>query len=278
MNYRHIYHAGNFADVFKHAVITLILDYIAQKDKPFAILDSHAGTGLYDLTADEVKRSPEFLQGIALLLNQPPIPELKRYTTIVQNCQIQHELNYYPGSPVIAQHFLREQDELILNELHPDDFLDLKNHFKYDQNIHCHQRDAYEFLLALLPPKQKRGLVIIDPPFEKEDEFKRLLNCLKLVINRFATGTYLIWYPIVSNQHHPWIKQIINCTDLPLLHAYFTRTAVTAEKQGLIGNGVLVINPPWHVDQKIKKVTQYLCDLFKLDDHATWDVAMKRIT
>ena len=207
---------------------------------------------------------------------QPLIPEIQAYVDIIRSFQTNNTIVVYPGSPWIVKHFLRKQDDLIVNELHDKDAIQLKQQLKNYPNIHCHQRDAYEFLPALLPPKNKRGLIIIDPPYEKEDEFKYLLNCISNCLQRFSTGIYLIWYPVVSNKHQQWVKQIIANNDFPLLHAYFTRTAIAEEKQRLMGNGVVIINPPWQIDKKIKILTRYLCDLFKLNDSATWQVELKR--
>ncbi len=274
MNYRHIYHAGNFADVFKHSIICLILEYLTAKNKPLTIIDSHAGIGLYDLTVDEALRSPEFQQGIMQILKSPIIPEMQTYVNIINQWQTEKLITIYPGSPLISQHFLREDDEMILNELHPDDIKQLKYNLKSYPNIHCHQRDAYEFLGAILPPKQRRGLVIIDPPFEQENEFNLLAESLQKSLIRFSTASYLIWYPLVSTQYEKEVKKIFNKINVPKLNASFTRCSLSEDKQGLCGNGVMIINPPWQIEQKVEAVAKYCQELFQIDSTASWQVKL----
>lgn len=256
MNYRHIYHAGNFADVFKHVILCIVLDSLRSKGKPFCYIDTHAGLGIYDLSADEAARSPEYQHGIAKLLSaHTDSDELSPYITIVKSLQHGEPLSHYPGSPLIAAQFLGEHDQLILNEWHPDDAKTLKRNMKHHHAAHCHQRDAYEFLPAVLPPTPKRALILIDPPYEKVSEYDDIVKVLQKSLKRFETGIYMLWYPIVSDSHHMLVKQIKSAINKPMIH-YEMRSK--SKQTGLLGSGVIIINPPWKVEDSITKATAAL--------------------
>lgn len=264
MNYHHIFHAGSFADVFKHCILTLILESLCQKDKAFSYIDSHAGIGLYDLSSGEAQRSLEFENGIKkIMLDENPIPELKNYLQIVEEYQTSRELLFYPGSPLFAKHFLRADDHFILNEYHPDDFQKLKANVGRHSHIHLHQRDAYEFLPAILPPQHtRRALILIDPPYEKADEFNAIREVMKKCVKRFSQGIYMIWYPIVSQRYQTFVKQIINDQLGPTLIAELCLDKIYFAKTNLVGCGVILINPPWNIEKPVKNVSAYLWELF----------------
>ncbi|MBU0859167.1 MAG: 23S rRNA (adenine(2030)-N(6))-methyltransferase RlmJ, partial [Alphaproteobacteria bacterium] len=165
MNYRHIYHAGNFADVIKHLMLMLVIEYMQQKDKPFFLLDTHAGIGLYDLQRVEAQKTAEAADGIARLWNAPDLPpELVRYVRWVRRCNKGDALRYYPGSPLIVQKMLRPIDTMVVNELHPEDVQTLRRSLDRTANLRIESRDGYECIRALLPPPQRRGMVLVDPP------------------------------------------------------------------------------------------------------------------
>lgn len=274
MNYRHIFHAGNFADVFKHAIETTLLQRLAEKPNPFVYIDTHAGIGLYDLTCEQAQRSPEYQHGIAKLLSQPQtIPELEPYLTIVKHYYDDNR-RHYPGSVMIASHFIRSQDKMIVNEYHPEDFQTLKHQSKKLGNIHYHHRDAYEFLPAILPPTPNRGLVLIDPPFEQEDEFKKINTMLASSIKRFNNGMYMLWYPIVIKKNINTILNLIHSLKLPILNCYLTVGELPAEKRGLVGSGVMIINPPWKIEDTLSRIGNYLLPLFQLDKHAQFHLSV----
>ena len=263
MNYRHIYHAGHFADVFKHCLLTIVLKHLCQKEKPFVYIDTHAGTGKYDLSTEEVIRSPEYQQGIEILLKQKTIiPEMQSYVEIIKPYIQDNILQYYPGSPLIAEHFIREQDEMILNELHDEDFASLKLNLKKIKNCHFHHRDAYEFLPAILPPDIKRGVILIDPPYEKKSEYSDIVETLEKSIKRFPNGIYMIWYPIVSNEYQILLKKIKSNIHADMIETHFTIKPIPNEKEGLIGTGMIIINPPYQMDATAKRVTRYLEELY----------------
>jgi len=256
MNYRHIYHAGNFADVFKHLVLCALLKQFRLKDKPFCYIDSHAGIGLYDLNCDQAQRSPEYQHGIMKLLAADTVsPDFLEDLTIIKSFNDDSNLNYYPGSPLIAAYFLREQDSMILNELHDDDFLTLKKNTQHLAHVSCHKRDAYEFLPAILPPTIRRALILIDPPYEKLTEHTQLINSLKKCLKKFGTGAYLLWYPIVDDSHKKLLRQIKATLTQPIVNYEVMSPGKTS---GLLGSGVAIINPPWNIDPTMQQIVDQL--------------------
>lgn len=268
MNYRHFYHAGNFADVFKHALLVAVIESLKQKNKPFSYIDTHAGIGDYDLRREETQRSKEYSEGIKKLLTSKSIaPELNVFCALIKAYQKKFP-HHYPGSPMLAKELLREGDQMMLNELHPDDFQVLKLNVGKSAAIHCHHRDAYEFLPAILPPKPARGCILIDAPFEKREEFGAIIDCLKKSIPRFQNGIYMVWYPIVSLQHRQFTRQILREKFGPKLVSEICLTAIPEQKSGLIGCGMIIINPPWQIEKTIAPIAQALTQLFQRDESA----------
>lgn len=257
MNYRHIFHAGNFADVFKHLILIDLIEALQKKEKGCCFIDTHAGLGIYDLRREEAERNPEYQTGILPLLkldqNKISSSTLKKYLSLVQKMQPAHEFRYYPGSPYILKHFLRPQDTLMLNEWHPDDCKTLKKQFS-DSQIHTHHRDAYEFLPAMLPPTPRRGLVLIDPPYEDKDEFQKLFVLIKQSVEKFPNGIYAIWYPIVHREHESFCRKIQNYfSENHLKKELILTDQFTPDQNGLRGCGMLIINPPYQIDQSINR-------------------------
>jgi 23S rRNA (adenine2030-N6)-methyltransferase len=243
MNYRHSYHAGNFADVIKHWVMCLLLEKLCEKPAPFAVLDTHAGSGIYDLGGIEAEKTGEYKNGIARLLAQPtPHAAFARYLEIVAS-----HAPLYPGSPRIARHFLRTDDRLVLCELHPEACAQLKQHFRHDPQTHIHEKDGYLGLKAFLPFKEKRGLVIIDPPFESADEFARLGNALIAAHQHFSHGVYMVWYPLKDRQK---VERFY--ADMSLLPKTLAVECVIDSTANLPGCGLLFINPPWKLDETLQ--------------------------
>jgi 23S rRNA (adenine2030-N6)-methyltransferase len=241
VNYRHAFHAGNFADCMKHALLVWLLDALARKPAPFFVLDTHAGAGRYDLGADPAQRTKEADSGIIRLLASRPAA-LDPYLALIDR------LGLYPGSPAIIAAMLRPNDRLACCELHPDDAATLRHAFAEDPAVAVHRRDGWEALRGLLPPAQKRGLVLIDPPFENPDEFTRLAEGLKLAHDRFRTGILAAWYPI---KRLAQVRQF-----LTVMRDSGIRDIVTAEfllrepldPARLNGCGLLVVNPPYQFE------------------------------
>lgn len=201
LSYRHSFHAGNHADVLKHIVQTLIIESLKDKEKPFLYLDTHAGAGRYQLTNAHATRTGEYLEGIARLWQQDEVPELiLPYLEAVGELNSNGELRYYPGSPLLAGKLLREQDSLVLTELHPTDFPLLRTEFSRDPRVRVFREDGFGQLKSKLPPASRRGFALIDPPYELKQDYSAVVKGVVEGHKRFATGTYAIWYPVVHRQ------------------------------------------------------------------------------
>ncbi|MDE2008052.1 MAG: 23S rRNA (adenine(2030)-N(6))-methyltransferase RlmJ [Rhodospirillales bacterium] len=245
MNYRHAFHAGNFADVMKHAVLIWLLDAMARKPKPFFVLDTHAGPGFADLGAGPAMRTGEWRGGIGRLLDAEAPDVLTPYLTLIQR------LGLYPGSPAIIRAMLRPGDRLAACELHPEDHAALRARFAGDRQVGIHHRDGYEAVKALLPPPERRGLILLDPPFEAADEFARLAEALRAGLARFPAGVFAAWYPI---KHRAPVRDFLGA-----LQSFGIRDMVAAElwlrapldPARLNGCGMLIANPPFGFEAEI---------------------------
>lgn len=263
MNYRHIYHAGNFADVMKHITLMLCLDYFKKKDKGFCVIDAHGGCGLYDLAGIEAQKTGEYKEGIEPLLSLDKIPAaLGPYLTMTRKDMAKGK---YPGSPLIIARQLRDQDRLIAGELHPDDFRTLKMVMGSHRNVRIEKRDAYETLRTFLPPPERRGLILIDPPFEKKDEFERLTRQMAGWAKRFPTGTYLIWYPMKAGQPYPALREAA-ATLFPDWLCFETLRYPEEQDGSLNGSGLLVLNPPFNLADTLQSMAPVLQKNLNLSD------------
>ncbi len=267
MNYRHAFHAGSFADVFKHAILALLLESLHRKDAPFCVLDVHAGIGRYDLQADPALRTGESQAGVLRLLGRDLPPEMAGYWRAVQAVNPPGidpaSLRFYPGSPRIARHLMRAQDRLLVVELHPEDALALAEEFAHDRQVHVRTMDAYTALRALLPPDERRGLVLLDPPFEVKDEFAQIQQGLSDAWRRWPTGTYAIWYPIKAlapvRAFHRWVAD--NAPGPTLAAELYVHPANTDER--LNGCGLVIVRPPWKLDEQLRTLLPFLGDVLR---------------
>jgi 23S rRNA (adenine2030-N6)-methyltransferase len=241
VNYRHAYHAGNFADCLKHALLVWLLRALARKPAAFAVLDTHAGAGRYDLSAGPAERTGEWRQGIARLLDDPPAP-LADYVELVRQAGL------YPGSPVITRALLRPDDRLICCEMHPEEAAALRQAFVRDGQVAVHARDGWAALGALLPPAQKRGLVLIDPPYEQGGEHDRLAAALRTVAARFPAGIVAGWYPIKHLAPVRALHETIRLAGLRDVVAAELWLREPTDPARLNGCGLLVRQPPWQWD------------------------------
>jgi len=256
MNYRHAFHAGNFADVFKHAILLALLDALTSKDKPLCCFDTHAGRGRYALDEVEAARTGEWRDGIGRLfdVSEPPAP-LRRYVDAIRACNHDDVLRTYPGSPLLAAQTLRANDRLVLCETQDEEAAALRALFREDPRVHVHQRDGYTALNALLPPPEKRGLVLIDPPFEaQEGEFAAIEAALARAHARWPNGVYAVWYPIKS--HRAIVPFHRHLAAGPFEKVLVAELLVRPDDSPLRlnGCGMLIANPPWKIDATLAAV------------------------
>jgi 23S rRNA (adenine2030-N6)-methyltransferase len=256
--YRHLVHAGNFADVFKHALLTRLLLALARKDKPFCYLDTHAGIGLYDLTHPWARKNAEYRDGVALIwARTDPPPELGPYLDAIR-AENRGPLRLYPGSPRIAARLMRADDRAVLCELNRDDCAQLKALFAADHRVRVENQDGYQALKAYLPPRERRGLVLVDSSFDQSGEFARLAQGLVTGHTRWATGMFALWYPLMEP---------------PVMHAFERKVAATGIRKilqlelsvlperwtaTLRGSGLLVVNPPFGFERDAKPLLGWL--------------------
>lgn len=257
MNYRHAFHAGNFADVLKHAVLVRILLHLCGKEAPFRVIDTHAGIGRYDLSSNEASRTGEWRAGIGRLLERTPAGEagelLAPYLALVRGENTGREIKNYPGSPAIAQRLCREQDRMIFCELHPDDHAMLRSNTGRDKRVKPVEIDGWTALKAYLPPKERRGLVLVDPAFEEPGEFERLASGLAEAHRRWATGIYLLWYPIKNGDEvRAFEKRMAALQISKILRAELSVGAGAEKLDALYACGLAVINPPWPLEDELK--------------------------
>lgn len=286
VNYRHSYHAGNFADVMKHVVLMALVEVLRRKPSPFCVLDTHAGTGLYDLSSIQAQSTGEWRDGIGRLLDAPshptsagaPAPGVENWLRIIRTVMRDEQAGRlsYPGSPALVARLLRPGDSLICCELHPEDQQTLRHLFRHDRHVSVHGRDGYEAITALLPPRQaKRGLVFMDPPFERGDEFQRLATAIMTARQRFPAGIVAGWYPI---KHRAPVRAFVNT-----LKDAGQRKLLTLEltlrppldPSRLNGSGIIIANPPFRFEEEARTILTSLCHFLgdgQAEAHVEWAV------
>ncbi|MEW6629669.1 MAG: 23S rRNA (adenine(2030)-N(6))-methyltransferase RlmJ [Pseudomonadota bacterium] len=274
MNYRHAYHAGNFADVVKHAVLCRLVDYLKQKDKAFRVIDTHAGIGRYDLASVEAGKTGEWQGGIGRLFEAGLDPKaaalLQPYLDAVRAENPDGGLRRYPGSPLIVRHLLRDQDRLTAIELHPDDAARLKSVFAGDFQVRVIELDGWLALGAHLPPKEKRGLVLIDPPFEEEGEFTRLVEGLQKAHRRWPGGTYALWYPIKDRKAVAAFRAALRQAGIPKLLDIGFEIRPPSGEPSLDGSGLVVVNPPFTLEGELRLLLPALHKALVVEQPSRW--------
>jgi len=249
MNYRHAYHAGNLADVVKHVVLARIVEYLKRKDKAFRVIDTHAGRGFYDLSSVEAQKTGEWRDGVGRVLGHAFRPEatalLAPYLEAVRAANPGDSVTHYPGSPWIVRHLLRRQDRLTAIEMHPEDAAALSHRFAGDIQTRVIELDGWLSLGAHLPPKEKRGLVLVDPPFEAAGEFERLVEGLEKAYRRWPGGIYALWYPIKDRRAVNAFRTVLAETGIPKIVDIRFEIRPASADQRLDGSGMIVVNPPF---------------------------------
>nr|WP_295463488.1 23S rRNA (adenine(2030)-N(6))-methyltransferase RlmJ [Mesorhizobium sp.] len=276
MNYDHAYHAGNFADVVKHALVVRIVEYLKRKDKPFRVIDTHAGSGLYDLSGERAQKTGEWRTGIGRLI-EAELPEPARvllapYLEIVGDLNPGGGIKFYPGSPVLLRRLLRGRDRLTAIELHPDAAFELKNRFAGDFATRTIELDGWLALGAHVPPKEKRGFVLVDPPFEIDDEFGRILDGLRKAHQRWPGGIYAFWYPVKDREEVERFRQDLAGLGIPrILDATLTIRAPLHYPR-LDGTGMVIVNPPYVIEEELNVLLPVLSEVLAEDAGAGWKV------
>lgn len=287
LSYRHAFHAGNHADVLKHAVLIQLLRYLGQKDTPYMYIDTHAGAGVYALDTGYAAKNTEYETGISRLWNRTDLPEaLADYVKLVKDMNPSGKMRYYPGSPYCAEKIAREQDRIRLFELHPSDGKILAENFRKleahaaeqgqrssarGKRVMIHKGDGFNGLKALLPPPSRRGLVLIDPPYEVKDDYRRVKDTLADALTRFPTGTYAVWYPVLQRMESRQMPDKLK--RLPgngWLNVTLSVSTPSPDGFGLHSSGMFVINPPWTLEPLLRDLMPYLVKVLGSDAGATF--------
>jgi 23S rRNA (adenine2030-N6)-methyltransferase len=255
MNYRHAYHAGNHADVLKHAVLARVITHMMKKDKPFRVIDAHAGTGVYDLGGIEAGKTGEWEGGIGRLA-EPFAAEVEAllapYRHVIAALNPQGGVRIYPGSPELALRLMRDSDRMIANELHPQDAVTLERHFIRDARVEVTSMDAETCLKSRLPPPERRGVILIDPPYEVKDEAERTLRMLAHGLRRFALGVFVVWYPLKADRTAETVLEGIAELKIPGTLKVELRVREAFSGGGLAGSGLAIVNAPWRLDEELR--------------------------
>ena len=268
LSYRHGYHAGNAADVLKHFILTYVLDYIKKKDKGFIFIDSHAGAGKYLISDPYMQKNKEYLQGIKKILQlKNNNIFLKRYLDLIKSINFNSDLKIYPGSCYLAARSLRPNDNLYFFELHPKEFLNLKKNFNNDSRVIIENRDSYQRLNKLLPPKEKRAVILIDPSYELKDEYEKVLEMLSDCYKKFPLGVYIIWYPVLKIKKSE--KFIFNILKKKYKNLSHVEMITDNSNNGMQGSGLFVLNCPWSIENDIKKSLETIFDCLKKNNNVS---------
>lgn len=278
LSYRHSFHAGNHADVLKHAILIQLIQYLVQKDKPFWVIDTHAGAGRYSLDSVHAAKLEEYRDGVGRLWDTPALPSIfSTYMDMVRAENPRGGLHYYPGSPRIAHDLLREQDKLRLFELHSTDHQILASFFDLtDKRTIIYADDGFANLKALLPPPSRRALVLIDPSYELREDYSRVIHVLREVLQKFPNGMYAIWYPQLPRlESAQFAKRLKALPAESWLHVSLSVRKPTAGGFGMYGSGMFIINPPWTLHASLEESLPWLRDTLAQDENASYLLEQK---
>ena len=275
LSYRHGFHAGNHADVLKHLTQALVLEYLTRKDKPFCYIDTHSGAGDYSLEHSFAQKTAEWEEGIGRLGPIKDLPEaMKTYLDVVCECADSdklEKLRYYPGSPSVAAALLRPYDRIRLFELHPADSRELARNFRDDRRVKVDNQDGFAGLKGLLPPIERRGLVLIDPPYEVKEDYRTVLKSLKCSLERFAQGIYAVWYPrIDSEDSRTFAHRVEKCGAERWLHV--TLQVRGNHTGGMYASSMFVINPPWLLKEQLEQALPVIVEKLGQDPDARFTI------
>lgn len=259
LSYRHAFHAGNFADLLKHAVLVDCLLYLKRKDAPFTYYDTHAGPGSYALDAEYALKNREFETGITRIWDAVTLPEaLAQYRQCIRQANPDGTLHNYPGSPAIAAQVLRPNDRICLSELHKTESELLQKQFKYDRRAEVWREDGFVRTTKQLPPRERRGLILIDPPYELKEDYHRVVDFLIAAHRKFAQGVYLLWYPVVERERIDQLETALCASGLRNIESYELGIEADSEGRGMTASGMIVINPPWTLHTNLTPTLDFL--------------------
>jgi len=287
LSYRHAFHAGNHADVLKHMVIIQLMRYLGQKDPAYMVIDTHAGAGVYALDGDYASKNAEYETGIAKLWDRKDLPAMvKEYVDLVRSLNPSGKMRYYPGSPYCAEKTMREQDRLRLFEMHPSEVKVLEDNFRKleahaaaqgqrpaarGKRVMVYRGDGFQGLKALLPPPSRRGLVLIDPPYEDKRDYTHVAQVLADALTRFPTGTYAVWYPVLHrNESRQLPERLKRLGAKSWLNVTLAIHGPAPGGFGLHNSGMFILNPPWTLEAQLKEVMPYLIEVLGEDDSAEY--------
>ncbi len=276
MNYRHAYHAGNHADVLKHAVLARLIEHMKKKDKPFRIIDAHAGVGIYDLAGTEAGKTGEWEGGIGKLA-EPFAADIEAllapYRAVIAALNPQGGLRFYPGSPELSLRLMRGSDRLIANELHPLDAVALERQYIHDPRADVTSMDAETCLKAKLPPPERRGMILVDPPYEVKNEAEKTVRMIAHGLRRFAQGVFMVWYPLKADQTAETVLTGLAGLGVPATLRIELRVREAFTAGGLAGSGLAIINCPWKLDEELAALVPALADRLGLGSFGQGSVA-----
>lgn len=272
--YRHAFHAGNHADVLKHCVLQQILMYMNQKDKPYWVIDTHAGAGMYSLASDYANTKSEYLDGVARLWDCDDLPSvLREYMNLIQLCNNKGDWSLYPGSPEVIRRTIRADDRMRLFELHPTDFEILQENFERDRQAKLFKSDGFTSLKALLPPPTRRAVIFMDPPYEIKTDYPKVVDALEEGLARFAEGVYVIWYPILTRGDHIRMLESLRKLSEKTLNIAMTVQQPDEKGFGMLGSGLFIINPPWTLKDTMQDIMPYLVEKLAQYPGASYEIA-----
>ncbi|SBS35202.1 Ribosomal RNA large subunit methyltransferase J [Marinomonas spartinae] len=273
LSYRHIYHAGNHADILKHITVSEICRHLTKKDTPFFYLDTHAGIGQYLLDSEQAQKNKEFQTGIARLLGEHHLPDaVDHFLDIVREMNPSDTLTMYPGSPKVVDYYTRSKDKMHLCELHPNDYPVLAALFPNKRHANVVKDNGFDAVRAMLPPPQKRGFVLMDPPYEVKKDYQHVVTALQDGYKRFATGTFAIWYPVLSRKQANNLLKDVENTKIRNILLLEMCIRDSQEERGMAGSGMIIVNPPWTLEKEAKDFLPMLTKLLAEDDQSNCQV------
>jgi 23S rRNA (adenine2030-N6)-methyltransferase len=274
LSYQHGFHAGNFADVLKHLVLVEVLNYLIKKDKPLCYLESHAGRGLYHLADVQAQKNKEYLSGIAKIWQHADAPDaVVRYVDLIKKFNHNNVLTTYPGSPLLAASMLRAHDRLFAFEQHPQEFAALSQVVGKDKRFKIKHADSSKAILGLLPPSERRGLILVDPSYELKADYQGVIDMVIEMVKRFNTGCYLLWYPVLADNRAGLLERTIKKTGIADIQQYKLGIAPNAVDSGMTASAMLVINAPFTLMPAMRQALPWLAEKLSLNQQGYWEIS-----